>query len=536
MKRRSQMTEMIAVGALGGLLIGGAVVGLGPMGPMIQITVAGLLAIPIGIIHHLSSKRHTEAVKKYVEDIASGHVTAQLPKGVKAEYAQVAGAVDAMSKEMKTMIGKMLITGEQLSHHIGGLKETGSQLSISFENVAGNISDIAIAVDEIATKSQTTRSDTEEMVQGISKIATYANDTSSLSGDMQTIVDENSKSTKQLIKEMYVSAEENKEISANMDELKAKMKDVESIIQLINAISEQTNLLALNASIEAARAGEAGRGFAVVADEVRKLAEQSNESTENISTILKDITDRIGTIGTNIERLARSTENNVQLADGSNVQMGKVLKAVDNTKTSVDGIQSLCQEQQRVSNGIFNLVDAVTSYTEDVTANVQEAAAVSEEQSASITGMADSMEGLHGISKELMEVVKEYQSGLKTDQETDQKVATVTERMKSFVQALSPSEIRQVAKGDILNFKEQNPGVELVAVLDRDGIGFQFTMDVNGEMDVSYRPFYKTAITGQAYRSAPYISQLTHEFCITTSIPVRINGTIEGVLVVDLTI
>lgn len=51
----------------------------------------------------------------------------------------------------------------------------------------------------------------------------------------------------------------------------------------------------------------------------------------------------------------------------------------------------------------------------------------------------------------------------------------------------------------------------------------------------SHRQFFKEAIKGNEYKSDPYISGDTNNYCIALSVPVRNkNGEITGILMGDL--
>lgn len=84
-------------------------------------------------------------------------------------------------------------------------------------------------------------------------------------------------------------AQFNAMIQENVEKTRKEAENTDDILQFVGNIARQTNLLGLNAAIESSRAGEFGKGFSVVAQEIRKLSNSSNESINQINSILKNI-------------------------------------------------------------------------------------------------------------------------------------------------------------------------------------------------------------------------------------------------------
>lgn len=161
------------------------------------------------------------------------------------------------------------------------------------------------------------------------------------------------------------------ETSREINLLASESKKIGSVLDVIIGIAEQTNLLALNAAIEAARAGESGRGFAVVADEVRALATKTQQSTDQIRSMIDVLQTESKKAVTAMTRNQERAHQCVQQATSSKEALGKIIDAI-NTISHMNGdIMGATEEQVTVSaqvsvelGAVNKLADNAVNYTE----------------------------------------------------------------------------------------------------------------------------------------------------------------------------
>lgn len=152
------------------------------------------------------------------------------------------------------------------------------------------------------------------------------------------------------------------EATTLINTLSEKSEEVGNVMGQIQGVAEQTNLLALNAAIEAARAGEQGRGFAVVADEVRSLSQRTHASSEDIQSIINEITQSIQDsveVMTESQKSAQETETESgaieEVFEQINDQLGKLTQinteVEDALKQQAGSISQINDNIQSINQG-----------------------------------------------------------------------------------------------------------------------------------------------------------------------------------------
>ena len=171
-------------------------------------------------------------------------------------------------------------------------------------------------------------------------------------------------------------ADELQETSKAVGSLAAETESIKRFLDAIKAIAEQTNLLALNAAIEAARAGEQGRGFAVVADEVRNLAVRTQESTDEIHTIVSKLSDgadvAVNSMQVGTEH-ANSCLQQAQQADTSLTEIQQNIGTIHHsTQSNVGAIRQQTDTVLNIEEGL-NRLSQLAKEVESVSARSAQA-------------------------------------------------------------------------------------------------------------------------------------------------------------------
>ncbi len=337
-----------------------------------------LLGIIAAIIITRQITRPLQQTLEVVNRIASGDLTHTITITRRDELGVLQQGIQRMGVTLRDLISGIRDGVTQIA-------SAAEELSAVTEQTSAGVNNQKIETDQVATAMQ-------EMSATVHEVARNAEQASVAAANADTQARDGDKVVGEAITQIEKLASEVLRSSDAMTLLEQESDKIGKVMDVIKAVAEQTNLLALNAAIEAARAGEAGRGFAVVADEVRGLAQRTQQSTEEIESLIAGLQNGTRQVSQIMLGSRALTDNSVALTRKAGTSLESITQTVSSIQAMNQQIAAAAEQQSSVADEISRSIVSVRDVCEQ-TAEASEETAASSVELARLGGQLQMMVG-----------------------------------------------------------------------------------------------------------------------------------------------
>lgn len=166
------------------------------------------------------------------------------------------------------------------------------------------------------------------------------------------------------------------------------IKEIESMLKIINSIFKQINLLAINASIEAAKAENSGHGFSIIAEEIRKLSDETELNLKNVKETILSVISVFNDISRDSKDLVKYLNSKVK--DDYNL-------LIDISKSYGEDMKLLSEESIKINNlteNIFAYMGEIGEKIENIAISTSDILSNSKDTNSDMCKIEEFIKGL----------------------------------------------------------------------------------------------------------------------------------------------